>query len=111
MPKPPKPHNKVDPRSLANLRPFAPGTSGNTKGSPNGSRHKVSIMLEAVLDGQSEALVQKVIAMALDGNEMALKACIDRLIPIRRGRTVRFQLPPITDPTTQPRPPQCSWPR
>ena len=42
-------------------------------------------MLEAMLDGQSETLVQKVIAMALDGNEMALKACIDRLIPIRRA--------------------------
>ncbi|HXW71128.1 MAG TPA: DUF5681 domain-containing protein, partial [Methylocella sp.] len=39
---------------------FLPGQSGNPAGRPRGARNKQTIALEALLDGQSEALMQKV---------------------------------------------------
>ncbi len=41
-------------------------------------------------------LTQKAIQMALDGDPMALRLCLDRLCPPRRDRPVSFPLPPIT---------------
>ena len=36
--------------------------------------------------------------MALAGDTVALKICIDRIFPVRRDRPVSFPLPPITSP-------------
>jgi hypothetical protein len=51
---------------------------------------------EALLDGQAEALTQKAIQMALDGDPVALRLCLDRIYPTRKDRPVTFSLPPIT---------------
>lgn len=70
---------------------FKPGNPGR----PKGSRHKVTLAIEELLDGQAEALTQKAIDLAMAGDMTALKLCLDRLAPVRRDRPVTFDLPEI----------------
>jgi hypothetical protein len=74
-------------------RPFTLGQSGNPNGRPKGSRNKATMAAEALLDGEAEALIRKVIELALGGNSAALRLCFERLMPPRRGRAVAFDLP------------------
>jgi Family of unknown function (DUF5681) len=76
-------------------RPFEKGTSGNPSGRPRGSRNATTLALEALLDGQAEALTQKAIDLALTGDIPALRLCLDRILPPRKDRHVSFTLPPI----------------
>ena len=51
------------------------------------------------MDGESEAIIRKVIELALSGDERALRLCMERLIPPCRERVVQLKLPPhITTP-------------
>ena len=74
-------------------RPFEPGKSGNPKGRPKGSRNHATILAEALMDGEAEALTRKVIEMAKGGDSTALQLCLERLLPPRRGRSVTFEVP------------------
>ena len=74
---------------------FTKGSNHNPGGRPLGSRHKASLAAEALLDGEAEALTRKAIEQALAGDATALRICLDRIIPPRRERAVRFALPPI----------------
>ena len=74
---------------------FQKGQSGNPRGRPAGSRNGATLACEALLEGQAEALTQKAVAMALAGDTVALKICIDRIFPPRKDRPVAFPLPPI----------------
>lgn len=73
------------------------GTSGNPAGRPPGSRNRASIMMEGLLEGQAEQLVQKLVACALEGNTHALAICFDRLMPRCKERTIQFDTPPINN--------------
>ena len=77
-------------------RPFQKGQSGNPSGRPKGARNAATLACETLLDGQAEALTQKAIQMALDGDAVALRLCLDRIFPPRKDRPVTFTLPPIT---------------
>ena len=68
--------------------------SGNT-GRPRGSRHKTTLAIEALLDGEGEALTRKAIDMALAGDTTALRLCLERIAPPRKDAPVRFDLPPM----------------
>jgi hypothetical protein len=74
---------------------FKPGQSGNPSGRPVGSRHKVTLAIEALLEGQHEALTQKAIDKALEGDGAALRLCLDRLAAPRKDAPVSFALPAI----------------
>jgi Family of unknown function (DUF5681) len=74
---------------------FKPGESGNPAGKPKGARNKVTLAIEALLDGEAEALTRKAIELAMGGDMTALRLCIDRLAPPRKDRHVAFELPPI----------------
>ena len=74
---------------------FQKGRSGNPSGRPRGSRNVATLACEALLDGQAEALTQKAIQMALAGDPVALRLCLDRIYPARKDRPVAFALPPI----------------
>jgi hypothetical protein len=76
-------------------KPFEKGTSGNPNGRPRGSRNATTLALEALLDGQAQALTQKAIDLALTGDIPALRLCLDRILPPRKDRPVSFTLPPI----------------
>lgn len=68
--------------------------SGNA-GKPKGARHKVTLAVEAMLEGQQEALTQAAIDKALDGDVTALRLCIDRIAPTRKDAPISFDLPEI----------------
>jgi hypothetical protein len=55
----------------------------------------VTLAAEALLDGEAEALTRKAIEMALSGDGAALRLCLERIVPARRERPVRFKLPPL----------------
>jgi hypothetical protein len=77
-------------------KPFRPGMSGNPAGRPVGSRHKTTLAMEALLEGQHEALTQAAISKALEGDTVALRLCLDRLAPARRDSPITITLPPVT---------------
>src|SRR5918997_2261683 len=75
---------------------FKPGQSGNPNGRPPGSRNKVSLAVEALLDGEAEELTRKAIELAKTGDMAALRLCMDRISPVRKDRPVTFALPKLT---------------
>lgn len=60
---------------------FKPGQSGNPAGKPKGVRHKATQAVQALLEGEIEALTRKAIELALSGDVTALKLCLERLAP------------------------------
>lgn len=76
-------------------RPFKPGQSGNPAGKPKGTRHKTTLAIEAILDGEAEGLTRKAVELAMAGDITALRLCLDRLAPVRRDRPVTFDLPKV----------------
>lgn len=70
---------------------FATGNPGR----PKGARHKVTLAVEAMLEGQKEALTQAAIDKALEGDVTALRICLDRIAPARKDAPVSFELPDI----------------
>lgn len=72
---------------------FAPGNK--VGGNRAGSRHRVTRAVEALLEGEHEALTRKAIDKALEGDATALRLCLDRIAPPRRDAPVAFELPPI----------------
>jgi hypothetical protein len=73
--------------------PFKPGRSGNPAGRPAGSRNRATLAIEALLEGEGEALTRKVIELAKAGDMQALRLCMDRLAPPRKDSPVVFDLP------------------
>ena len=74
---------------------FQPGRSGNPSGRPAGSRHKTTLAVEQLLDGEAEKITRMAIDMALSGDSVAMRLCMDRLAPPRRDRPVPFALPKL----------------
>jgi hypothetical protein len=52
---------------------------------------------EAFLDGEGELLIRKAVELALAGDVIAMRLCLDRTMPPRRGRPVAITLPKVTD--------------
>ena len=75
-------------------RPFQPGQSGNPTGRPPGARNAATQLAEALLDGQAEALIGKLVERALAGDAAMLKLAVERIVP-RRVRTPPFVLPAL----------------
>lgn len=70
---------------------FAPGNPGK----PAGARHKATQAALALLEGEGEALARKAVEMALGGDVVALRLCLERLAPVRRDATIQFDLPAL----------------
>ena len=70
---------------------FGPGNPGK----PPGTRHKATRAVEALLDGEAEALSRKAVEMALSGDGAALRLCLERIAPPRKDSPVSFPLPPM----------------
>src|SRR5687767_14502104 len=77
---------------LISDRPRKPGTfqPGNPGKKP-GSRNRATLAALALLEGERDALTRKAIELALGGDTVALKLCLERLLP--KGRAVRIDLP------------------
>jgi Family of unknown function (DUF5681) len=72
---------------------FKKGQSGNPKGRPKGSRHKTTLAIEALLDGEGEEITRKAIEKAKEGDMAAIRVCLDRIAPPRKDRHIEFALP------------------
>jgi len=84
-------------------RPFQKGQSGNPKGRPVGSRHKVSILIETLIEARAEDVAQAALQAAIDGGDATLlKALLDRLAPARKERPVQVDLPALSSPADAP---------
>jgi hypothetical protein len=77
---------------------FQKGQSGNPAGPKPGYRHKASLAAEVLLEGQAEAITQKAIEAALNGDMLAARLCMDRFLPPRRDRHVQFDAPALQRP-------------
>src|SRR5271166_432581 len=74
------------------------GASGNPAGRPVGSRNKSTVYLEELLRSHQEALVEMAIELALDKNDpVALRLCIERLLPALKERRIELPLPVVND--------------
>ena len=67
-------------------------TLGNS-GRPKGARNRKTLAIESLLEGQAEALTQTAISKALDGDSMALRLCMERIVPAPKDIPVSFTLP------------------
>lgn len=68
---------------------FGPGNPGK----PRGTRHKATRAALELLDGEAEALTRQAVTMALGGDGVALRLCLERIAPPRRDAPVQFDLP------------------
>src|SRR5512144_1579141 len=75
--------------------PWPKGVSGNPKGRPKGARHKATRAAQALLDGEAQGLTRKAIELALGGDTVALRLCLERLIPACKERPLSFAFPEI----------------
>jgi hypothetical protein len=78
--------------------PFQEGQSGNPAGRPRGARNQRTILLENIMDGESETILQTAIGKAKEGDIAAIRMVIDRIAPIRKNPPIEFELPPIEKP-------------
>jgi hypothetical protein len=72
---------------------FAPGNK--LGGRPKGSRNKTTLAVEALLDGEAEALTRAAIEQALEGDTAALRMCLDRIAPARKDSPITMTLPKV----------------
>ena len=73
-------------------RPFEKGRSANPGGRRRGSRNRATLAAAVLLDGEAEALTRKAVELALAGDPVALRLCIERILPPCRERPVRLPL-------------------
>jgi hypothetical protein len=78
-------------------RRFQPGQSGNPAGRPAGSRNATTLAVEALMEGEAEAITRRVVNAALDGDMAAIKLVMDRVAPARKSRLIQIDLPPASN--------------
>src|SRR5207253_1263573 len=71
------------------------GKSGNISGRPIGARNRTTLAAEALLLGEAERLTHVCIKRALNGDGLALRLCLERIIPVRKDRLVYVELPTL----------------
>ena len=78
--------------------PYEKGECGNPAGRPLGSRNRATLLMESLMADDAEAIGRKAIEMAKQGDMAAVRLCMDRLAPARKGEPVAFELPPLDKP-------------
>lgn len=74
---------------------FPRGMSGNPAGKPKGTRHRVTVLAEKLMNDDAEAVVKAVIGAAKGGDMTAARLVLERIAPPRKGRPVTLDLPAI----------------
>lgn len=88
-----RPNRPAPPRPASSR--FPKGTSGNPKGRPRGSRNRATLLIESLLQERAESLTLKVIELAEAGDSLALRICMDRLLPVQKDRPIDLPLGPV----------------
>jgi hypothetical protein len=79
-------------KGRARGRPFPKGVSGNPAGMKPGTKHRTPQIAEALIDGQAEKIIQKIISLALKGDTALLRWLGDRIAPVRKDRHIELHL-------------------
>jgi hypothetical protein len=79
-------------RVVSRGRPFAKGNPGR----PRGSRHKVTLLTEKLMQADAKAIVETVLTAARAGDMTAARIVLDRIAPASRDRSIRFAMPPVS---------------
>lgn len=74
---------------------FKPGKSGNPKGKAKGTLHKATRAALALLEGDLEAITQKCVERAKEGDLMAVKLILDKVLPNAKERRLSVKLPKV----------------
>lgn len=76
---------------------FAPGASGNPAGRPRGTKNRTTQLCADLLAADAGEILAKLIKEAKKGEPIALKLCVERLVPVRasRDRAVDVELPDV----------------
>jgi hypothetical protein len=53
------------------------------------------LLAEQLLEGEAEQLTRQVVNLAKKGNIHALRLCLERLIPVRKERSIELELQPV----------------
>ena len=95
-PEPDRPRACKDAWVWRKPEPWKKGVSGNPKGI-NGStyRNRAAIAAEGLFDGEVEQLSRRCIELALAGDPQMMRLCVERLLPPRRVRPIKFKLPEL----------------
>src|SRR5215469_632989 len=72
---------------------FRPGCSGNPVGKKPGTRNRLTILKEALRDGEDTRVARIVIDKALAGDVIAARFLLERLEPKPRGRAIHLEIP------------------
>jgi hypothetical protein len=83
------------PPARGRRRRFQPARSGNPAGRRRGSRNKATLAAATLLDGEALGLTRGAVEAALAGDMLAMKLCLERVLPPRRERPVTFSLPSL----------------
>ena len=84
-----------DPADKKHSSRWQKGQSGNPAGRPPGLRNRATIAAEVLLEGEAESITRKAVEHANAGDPWAVRLCMERILPARKDRPVKFQLPPI----------------
>src|SRR3954465_9096925 len=92
-PTPPGRHREGGPENTGRKQKpqlFGPGQSGNPNGRPQGSRNKTTLAVEALLDGEAEALTRKAVELAKNGDRRDSMVAHGSLARWRRAPAARL---------------------
>ena len=73
---------------------FQPGNPGGP-GRPAGSRNKATVVLDQLADAGGREILEKLIDAAKGGDMRAADLVLSRIWPVRKGRPITLELPPI----------------
>jgi hypothetical protein len=74
-------------------KPFEPGNTAG-KGRPLGSLNRKTIFQQE-LEKDGAAIIQKIKQRALKADPMAMRLCMERLVPLAKEPNTRFRLPAV----------------
>ena len=75
--------------------PFQKGKSGNPNGKPKGTRHRITVLAEKLMQDDAKDIVSAVLEAAKGGDMTAARLILERIFPVRKGRPIYLDLPAV----------------
>jgi hypothetical protein len=71
---------------------FRPGVSGNPNGRPKGSKNKATLLAMSILGEEAEKITRAIVQKAVNGDEIAMRLCFERLVGKVKGSPIDLDL-------------------